>query len=107
MAAPVRMGDYKLLFSHTFKKDAWYNCSRHTENTNTNYTSMEQMEFHDNDDMDDDEDYDEEDDEDTDEDLDDEEDDDDANYVHVDSDLKKHDAVRKFDRYGEFVCTKI
>jgi hypothetical protein len=55
------------------------------------------MELHDNDDLDDDEDYDEEDDddEDTDEDL----DDDDANYVHVDSDLKKHDAVRKFDRY--------
>jgi hypothetical protein len=91
------MGDYKLLFSHKFKKDAWYNCSRHAENTNMNYASMEQMEFHDNDDLDDDEDYDEEDDEDedTDEDL----DDDDANYIHVDSDLKKHDAVRKFDRY--------
>jgi hypothetical protein len=103
---PVRMGDYKLLFSHKFKKDAWYNCSRHTENTNTNYSSMAQMEFYDNDDLDDDEDYDEEDDddEDTDDDLDDEmEDDDDENYIHVDSDLKKHDAVRKFDRYGEFV----
>ncbi len=61
------------------------------------YSSMEQMEYHDDDDLDDDEDYDEEDDED--EDTDEALDDDDANYIHVDSDLKKHDAVRKFDRY--------
>ncbi len=72
---------------------------------------MEQMEFLDNDDLVDDEYYDEEDDEDedTDEDLDtdEEEDDDDANYIHVDSDLNKHNAVSKFDRYGEFVSKQI
>ncbi len=65
---------------------------------------MEQMEIHDNDDLDDDEDYDE--DEDTDEDMDDEEDDDNDNYIHVDLDLKKHDAVRKFDRYGNLYVQK-
>jgi len=86
----VRLGDYKLIFSNKFKKDAWYNCSRHSGNTNINNSSMEEMDYHDYDD----EDLNDDDDEDEDD-----EDDDEVNYIHLDSDLKKHhNAVKKFDR---------
>ena len=87
----VRVADYKLLFSHNFKKDHWYNCSRHSQTGDDNAGHLP-LDYYDDDD---DEDDDEEDEEDGDDD-----DDEEANYINVESKMEEHhDVVRKFDRW--------
>jgi hypothetical protein len=106
----IRVGDYKLSFSRRFKKDDWYNCSRHEDFVENSKNSMEyrektstKMSIFEEEDLDP---YDDNDDDGWggDGDEDDYEDEDGENYIDVDSLTTEHQgAVRKFDRWAE-VC---